>query len=785
MNESITNPTDGDDPLDAARDRLTDRVLAEAIGGEAPPDMAEVIASRADDERVTPLPSEAKMMASKRAWIVLLTTAASLMLAVFLWQTTEHQNQITQIARTSAEELRQVEGEKRLLEEQVEVLEESIGAAGKRVETVMEQYKQLGLDSGTSEAYKALNRLRVSESQIVSDTRKLRDSERRLGASTVFNTNPEQGSAPVPSYQATPEVKARLEAMLRRRQSMGRVSAPTAGAPVVGDLATAPARAPNIPSPYYLTDDIQHYAPAAAPGKAKKDAPQHATFGYAGDPYRRWPEPPSRDQYAAIQENAFTKPLGEDALSTFSIDVDTASYSNARQYLMGQRRLPPSDAVRVEELVNYFDYSYADPDAESEDPFTASMEVAPCPWKPEHRLVRIGIKGREVEVDQRPLSNLVFLIDVSGSMNDRNKLPLVVEGLKALTERLGENDRVAIVVYAGSQGVVLPSTSGEQKDEIRSALGRLQAGGSTAGGAGLKLAYELAEQNQIPGGVNRVVLCTDGDFNVGLTGTEELAKLVETRAKDTSVFLTVLGFGRGNLNDAMLETISGRGDGHYAYIDNEKEARRVLSRNLSGTLVTIAKDVKLQVEFNPAKVASYRLIGYENRVMAAKDFNDDTKDAGEIGAGHTVTALYEVVPVGLKESAPSVDGLKYQAAAVEDDAARVELTLDADAVGEPLPISTELLTLKIRYKRPEGGASKKLEFPLEVDAAKAMPASEDFRWAAAVAEFGLRLRGSQHAGDGSFSTVLERARGAVGSDEGGYRAEFLDLVRRASELSGR
>lgn len=504
----------------------------------------------------------------------------------------------------------------------------------------------------------------------------------------------------------------------------------------------------------------------------------------------RWPEPQSGDRYAAIHENEFIQPEGAAALSTFSVDVDTASYTGVRQYLLDSRRLPPADAVRIEELVNYFDYQYTAPAAESEDPFTAAMEVQPCPWKPEHRLVRIGIKGREVDADQRPLSNLVFLVDVSGSMNQPNKLPLVVEGLKALTERLGENDRVAIVVYAGSEGLVLPSTPGTKRDEIRSALGRLQAGGSTAGGAGLKLAYEIAERHKIPGGVNRVVLCTDGDFNVGLTGTEELAKLVESRGKEQGIFLTVLGFGRGNLNDEMLEAISGRGDGHYAYIDSEREARRVLSRDLSGTLVTIAKDVKLQVEFNPAKVAAYRLIGYENRVMAAKDFNDDTKDAGEIGAGHTVTALYEVVPVGVKQPAPPVDGLKYQQAdggVQTAEAGKPEAS--APGLEEQKAVSPELLTLKIRYKQPEGGSSKKLEFPLEAidtdESRRSRLVSDDFRWAAAVAEFGMLLRHSRHAGEASFDSVLDTARGAIGEDSQGYRAEFLDLVRRAKELSGR
>ncbi|MEO0529104.1 MAG: von Willebrand factor type A domain-containing protein [Planctomycetota bacterium] len=786
---------------DDLQDRLTDRVLAEAVGGETPPDLSDAIASRFDEQLATPV-----ARSSRGVRFTLLATAASLMLAVFLWPAWDEET------RTAMQDTRQ-RGQSSASDgpESVEAdsgFKPNSGAV--RVGTALEALDDDAASVEVSDPPKPTaemdnevkgarqtvpERLKALYGRQLEGEASFHETDRRGGAPTVFYANPAEGNAPTTSYPPSPELRDRLQK--RSQVASGRL---TQDEPVAGRTSTLPKPA----SPPVAGVPIQLGAvPASVSERGRTPQPGSSTLSWSTLRYRRElserfaggiyggndfyyrPEPPSRDQYAAIRENDFIKPIGEDALSTFSIDVDTASYSNVRQFLLNQRRLPPRDAVRVEELVNYFDYGYAGPAADSEDPFAASMEVAACPWKPEHRLVRIGIKGREVQVEKRPLSNLVFLVDVSGSMNHQDKLPLVIAGLEALTDRLGENDRVAIVVYAGSEGVVLPSTSGDQKDAIRSALGRLQAGGSTAGGAGLKLAYEIAERNHIPGGVNRVVLCTDGDFNVGLTGTEELAQLVETRAEETRVFLTVLGFGRGNLNDAMLEAISGRGDGHYAYIDSEKEARRVLSRNLSGTLVTIAKDVKLQVEFNPAKVASYRLIGYENRVLAAKDFNDDTKDAGEIGAGHTVTALYEVVPTGIEEPTPPIDGLKYQPTAVEDDAARIQLTLDADDRGEPLPIATELLTLKIRYKQPDGDVSKKLEFSLESDEATSTAASEDFRWAAAVAEFGMRLRGSRHVGEGSFDTVLERARGAVGTDEGGCRAEFLDMVRRASELSGR
>jgi Ca-activated chloride channel family protein len=495
----------------------------------------------------------------------------------------------------------------------------------------------------------------------------------------------------------------------------------------------------------------------------------------------------SGDQYTRIVENPFIKAEGANAVSTFSIDVDTASYANVRQFLLGMNTLPPPDAVRIEELINYFQYDYAGPKDNATDtaaadappgsdeaaaaPFAAHVEVAGCPWRPEHRLVRIGIKGRELERDKRPRSNLVFLVDVSGSMNEPNKLPLVVYGLEQLTRELGENDRVAIVVYASSEGLVLPSTSGSDQQAILTALGQLQAGGSTAGGAGIQLAYQIAEDNFIEGGTNRVILCTDGDFNVGVTSTAELERMCQQKAKDTGVFLSVLGFGRGNLNDAMMEAIADHGNGNYHYVDNRTEARRVLVEEMTGTLITIAKDVKIQVEFNPHQVAGYRLIGYENRMLRREDFNDDTKDAGEIGAGHTVTALYEVVPAGQKVDVTPVDELKYQASTVEPQDPNES-------------VNGELLTLKMRYKQPDGDTSRKLEWAVSDEGKSYRAASADFQFAAAVAGFGLLLRDSQYKGNLTYAAVLELAQSGIGQDQHGYRAEFLELARRAKALRG-
>ncbi len=471
------------------------------------------------------------------------------------------------------------------------------------------------------------------------------------------------------------------------------------------------------------------------------------------------------DKYDLIVENPFLS-AKQNPLSTFSIDVDTASYSKTRMYLFDHNQLPPADAVRIEELVNYFVYDYQGPS--DEHPFAANVEIAQCPWKPEHRLVRVGIKGKEMPQQERPLSNLVFLIDVSGSMNQPNKLPLLQRGMKMLVDQLGENDRAAMVVYAGAAGLVLPSTGGDHKQTIMDALEKLQAGGSTNGGQGIQLAYQVALDNFIPGGTNRVILCSDGDFNVGTTSTSDLIRLVEEHAKQ-NIFLTVLGFGIGNHNDAMLEEISNKGNGNYAFIDTDNEARKVLVEQMSATLVTIAKDVKIQIEFNPAQVSAYRLIGYENRLLAAEDFNDDTKDAGEIGAGHTVTALYEVVPVGVTSDVKvaTVDPLRYQ---TEND------TTD-------LAMSDEMLTLKIRYKPPQADESQLVAYAVSDGGQSFATATPDFKFAAAVASFGMLLRDSAHKGEANYDSVLEIAQeGAVG-DQSGYRAEFLAMVQRALELA--
>jgi Ca-activated chloride channel family protein len=474
------------------------------------------------------------------------------------------------------------------------------------------------------------------------------------------------------------------------------------------------------------------------------------------------------DRFDPITDNAF-KRVSEHPLSTFSVDVDTASYSKVRDFLVRANQLPRPDAVRIEELINYFDYEYAAPDANGEHPFAARAEVVSCPWNADHRLARIAIKGRAVAADKRQPSNLVFLIDTSGSMDAPNKLPLVQQGMKLLLSKLGENDRVAIVVYAGSAGLVLDSTPASDAETIRRALTQLAAGGSTNGGAGIELAYQTARDHFIKDGVNRVILCSDGDFNVGTTGTDALVRLVENEAQG-GVFLTVLGFGMGNHNDAMLEQISGKGNGNYAFIDTEKEARKVLVEQTDATLVTIAKDVKLQVEFNPAQVSAYRLIGYENRMLAKEDFNDDQKDAGEIGAGHAVTALYEIVPAGKQADAiaPKVDDLKYQSVLQPTAAAA----------------NSETLTIKLRYKAPDGDTSQLVEFPV-TDAGKSFADADiDIRFAAAVAGFGMKLRRSEYAGNWTYADVEAAAAGATGSDPYGLRAEFIELVRKAAQLTG-
>ncbi len=484
------------------------------------------------------------------------------------------------------------------------------------------------------------------------------------------------------------------------------------------------------------------------------------------------PQESNTEAYDAIQDNPFLT-VQENPLSTFSIDVDTASYANVRRFLMGGN-LPPKGAVRIEEMVNYFTYDYPQP--QGADPFSSTLEVATCPWEPKHRLVRIGLKGRELRKDQRPPSNLVFLIDVSGSMQPQNKLPLVKDALLQMIAELGPKDTVGITVYAGSSGIVLEPTS--DRDAIRAALARLESGGSTNGASGIQLAYDLAQRSFIKEGNNRVVLATDGDFNVGVTSRSELVELIEKRAK-AGVFLTVLGFGFGNLKDSTLEQLADKGNGNYAYIDTIREGRKVLVEQMAGTLFTIAKDVKIQVEFNPAQVSAYRLIGYENRLMKKEDFNDDKKDAGEIGAGHTVTALYQVVPTGVAIQTPGVDPLKYQSST---EAPRLQTGTPAAA---PVGGSKEMLTLKLRAKQPDGDTSTLREFPLTDAGLTWERSSRDFRFAAAVASFGMLLRDSPHKGSTSWATAHELAIEGKGEDAGGYRQEFIGLLEKARSLQAK
>lgn len=480
---------------------------------------------------------------------------------------------------------------------------------------------------------------------------------------------------------------------------------------------------------------------------------------------------PTNESYKHLAENRIVN-VKQNPLSTFSIDVDTASYSNVRRFLrMGQ--LPPADAVRVEELINYF--TYDDPQPDGECPFSVNLEVAGCPWNGAHRLVRIGLKGKSIDRGERGPANLVFLIDVSGSMNHPKKLPLVKASMKMLLEQLDESDHIGIVVYAGAAGLVLPSTSVGDKQRILAAIDQLQPSGSTNGAMGIRLGYDVARQNFIPGGINRVILCTDGDFNVGTTGPRDLEQLIEREAK-TGVYLTVLGYGMGNLKDSTMEMLADRGNGNYGYVDNISEAKKLLVEQMSGTLITIAKDVKIQVEFNPAQVAGYRLIGYENRRLASRDFRDDTKDAGDVGAGHSVTALYEVIPVGaplVSDATP--EPLRYQHTK--------PVRGDAFENKEPTAVNDELLLVKLRYKEPDGRQSRLLEFPV-VDRGQSFEvASDNLRFAAAVAQFGMVLTKSRFCGETTFDDVIATARDCRAIHADDHRAEFLELVKLARELT--
>ncbi len=499
--------------------------------------------------------------------------------------------------------------------------------------------------------------------------------------------------------------------------------------------------------------ELQGTAPAPRPALAAKAVEP------ASEDYRLRREGLDREAYQHLEDNPVRR-VAEHPVSTFSVDVDSGAYSNVRRFLKSGE-LPPKDAVRIEELVNYFTYDYPPLD-DPQTPFSVTTEAGPTPWNPGTYLLQIGIKGYDVARDERPPANLVFLVDVSGSMQPENKLPLLVNALKLLTRQLTASDRVSLVVYAGAAGVVLEPTPGDQKSKILSALQRLRAGGRTAGEAGLKLAYDVAEQGRIEGGINRVLLATDGDFNVGVADVEALKGLVE-RKRDSGITLTTLGFGVGNYNEALMEQIADVGNGNYAYIDELAEARKVLVREMASTLFTIAKDVKVQIEFNPAVVAEYRLIGYENRVLAREDFRNDRVDAGDIGAGHTVTALYEIALVG--GAGARIDPLRYGGAAAQPGAPE------------------ELAFVKLRYKAPDGGNSALIERPIMRSLLEHEP-SENFRFAAAVAAFGQLLRGGRYTEGFGYADVLSLARGARGEDAFGDRSGFLSLVQLAESLAG-
>jgi Ca-activated chloride channel family protein len=468
------------------------------------------------------------------------------------------------------------------------------------------------------------------------------------------------------------------------------------------------------------------------------------------------------ENYAAVDESPFLAVRGN-PLSTFSIDVDRASYSNVRRFLRAGQA-PPKDAVRIEELLNYFPYAYPEP--RGEHPFSVVAEVGPCPWNAGHRLVHVGLQGRHVDTRELPASNLVFLVDVSGSMMSPNKLPLVKDALRMLVDQLRPQDRVSLVVYAGNAGLVLDATPGDRKNEIREAIDRLEAGGSTAGGAGIRLAYEVARRNFRRGGNNRVVLATDGDFNVGASSDAEMFRLIEEKRAE-GTFLTVLGFGMGNLKDSRLEGLADRGNGNYAYIDDREEARKTLVSEFGGTLFTIAKDVKLQVEFNPARVAAYRLIGYENRALRNEEFDDDRRDAGDMGAGHSVTALYEIVPVGARMDVEAqTPSLRYQ---------RVDPAPRTGSGGE-------VAFVKLRYKLPSSETSR-LFSQAVLDPGAGVRGSNDFRFSSAVAGFGMLLRDSRFKGTASVDGMLELARGSLGDDRQGYRRDFLAMVERYRRIA--
>ncbi|OLC34105.1 MAG: hypothetical protein AUH28_09745 [Acidobacteria bacterium 13_1_40CM_56_16] len=544
-----------------------------------------------------------------------------------------------------------------------------------------------------------------------------------------------------PQGGAEPD-RRRNEGVLRAQEEAAPPPPPAAAAPPPPPAAIATALADRAAISSGAADRTDRIAPSV---------PRDAFNGY--DP---------------ITDNPFVA-VSQQPLATFSSNVDTASYANVRRFLT-RNQWPPKDAVRIEELINYFSYEY--PQASGPNPVTPNMEVAAAPWNPQHRLVRVGIKAKDVPMGQKP-SNLVFLIDVSGSMSTPERLPLLKSGLRMLVDKLTEGDKVSIVTYAGASGIALQPTSGDRKNDILRVIEGLQAQGGTNGGAGIQTAYEMAVSNFINGGVNRVILATDGDFNIGITNQNDLVRLIEDKAR-SGVFLTVLGFGN-NFKDSLLVKLADRGHGNYAFIDGLNEARKVLVEQMGSTLMTVAKDVKIQIEFNPAQVTAYRLIGYENRVLGAQDFNNDQKDAGDMGAGHTVTALFEVVPRGVEINVDAVNLLRYQP---QPQPQPQPLARDAQT-------SRDMLNLKIRYKDPEASESRLLSVPLVDRGGSFANASADFRFAAAVAGFGMILRDSPYKGSANLDWVIATATSSRGADKNGYRQEFIGLAERASQIRGR
>jgi Ca-activated chloride channel family protein len=588
-----------------------------------------------------------------------------------------------------------------------------------------------------------------------------------IGLLAAACQRPEPSAAPVHTGAAAvaggdrlgsePEPAKKHEMLADEQKRPTLVLAPPRQAPAVGDQAAG--SSPVAPEMLVPLAPV----PSKALGSSNAVSRRSLGAGTMAHESQALAGPAEHDQeaYAATADTGFARVL-DSPLSTFSIDVDTASYANVRRFL-SQGQLPPPGAVRIEELINYFPYAYAEPTGD--EPISVTTEVSAAPWNPKHRLLHVGVQGRRVTVSDLPPRNLVFLIDVSGSMESPNKLPLLKRSLATLTQTLSERDKVAMVVYAGASGLVLPATSGDHKAQISAALDRLEAGGSTNGGAGIELAYAIASELARPGSTTRVILATDGDFNVGATSEDALLRLIAERRK-SGVFLSVLGFGMGNYKDSTLEALADRGNGNYAYVDSLAEARKVLVAEGGATLVTLAQDVKLQLEFNPASVGSYRLIGYENRRLEARDFNDDQKDAGELGMGHGVTALYELIPPELVAQKAAVDPTKYQSA--------------------PQPLAGhagELCTIKLRYKQPGGEHSQRLERVVRDTETALAATSPAFRFAAAVAAFGMTLRGSADRGNASYALARDLARGAMGQDVDGYQREFVTLVDTASALA--